>query len=125
MAKKKLDVRSTLGVDTSLTGRKPTRPKSLDARLEQLAKESETWLRLFREVWFDLDDPLIADAAGASELPDLSQPYDDAIEVMRWVEASAAYAQEVLEAGKAKAIKKHADKAKKPVGSKSSAKTRR
>ena len=82
-------------------------------------------MRLFREVWFDLDEPLIADAVGAGEISDLSQSYDVAIEVMRWVEASAAYAQEVLNVGKDKAIKKYADKTKKPAGSKSSTKPRR
>ena len=124
MAKKKLDVKTILGVDSSLTGRKPKRPKQVDGRLDQLVKESETWMRLFGEVWFNPDDPLIELAIGASELPNLGQSYDDAVKQMRMIEACAAYAQKALKKGKSEAIRKAAEKAEASAGSKS-VKTRR
>lgn len=112
MSNKKLtanDVSKSLGADKTQTGRKPKRPKGLVARLEQLNKEADSWLRLFREVWFDPSDPIIADAVGSSELSDLSEVYNDALEKMRWISASAEFAQQKLEQGKAKAKKKRAD----------------
>jgi len=121
MAKKKLtanDVSKSLGVNHSLTGRKPQHPKAVDERLEQLIKESESWLRLAREVWFNPGEPLIADARGATELPQLSLHYDDAIESMRWIEASATYGLEILERGKAAAIRKASGNVKSTVASK-------
>lgn len=117
MGKKRItasDVKRMLGEDKSATGRKPIRPKGVDGRLDQLRKQNDSWFRLFCEVWFNPSDPLIELAVGASELPDLCESYDAAIESMQWIAASALYAGELLEKGKAAATKKIA--AKKKVG---------
>jgi hypothetical protein len=91
------------------TGRRPRKPKTVDARLDQLVKDSDAWVRLFREVWFDPSDPLIEDAIGASEQPELSDQYDTAIDAIRWVAACAEVAEDKLKSGKRKAQKKLKD----------------
>lgn len=78
MAKKKPDriaVLATLG-PTPQTGRPPRRPKGVDERLTQIIRESEAWVRLIREVWFDPNDPLVEDAIGAIEHYQIPAQYD-------------------------------------------------
>lgn len=106
------DVRRSLGPQP-MTGRRPTSPAKIDQRLQQVIKESNAWLRLFREVWFYPVESMLDLAVGAGEHPDLPASYDEAIDLMRWIAASAEYAQDKLEQGKAKAKKKRADMVKK------------
>jgi hypothetical protein len=107
MAKKKPNraaVLATLG-EQPQTGRKPKRPEKLDARLDQLIKECDRWLRLFREAWFNPGSPHIQLAIGATEQKDLLRRYDEAIEVMQWIAASAEVAEEKLKEGRQQAAK--------------------
>ena len=112
MAKKKPDriaVLATLGQKPQ-TGRRPKRPKAVDERLKQMIQESEAWVRLVREVWFDPSDPLIEDAIGATVCEGLPDQYDEAIAIIQWVAACAEVAEMKLKAGKRKAVKKLKDK---------------
>ena len=118
MAKKKPDriaVLATLG-PWPQPGRRPKRPRGVDARLTQMIRESAAWVRLVREVWFDPDDPLVEEAIGATERDGLPEQYDEAIDIVRWVAACAEVAEEKLKAGKRKAVRKLKDKAQQSAG---------
>lgn len=58
-------------------------PDDAQGRLEELIKDSETWMRRCDEIWFFTGSPLIEDAAGAAQLPNLPELYDEAIAVMQ------------------------------------------
>lgn len=108
MAKKKQtedDVSVVLGRHKQ-TGRRPRKEKTVDKRLEHLVKESEVWIRLVRESWFDPEDPLIRDAIGASERPGLPDKYSEAIRKMREVAAYAKVAEDELRNGMREAKRK-------------------
>jgi len=88
------------------TGRKPKKPATIDARLDQLIKDSESWNRQVREAWFDPGDPLIEDGIGATICQNLPDFYADAIETIQWLRLYAEIAEEKLRQGKRKAEKK-------------------
>ncbi len=97
------DIRTFLATGTSQPGRRPKKPKGVEARLEQLAKESDAWVRLCAEVWFPADEPLIEEAIGAGNISDVAERYDEAIACVRWVAGCAKVAEEKLKVGKEKA----------------------
>lgn len=88
------------------TGRRLKKPKTVDARLEQLVKENKAWIRLVKECWFDPGDPLIEHAIGATELPELPATYEEAITSIQHLIAYAEAAEEKLQKGKREAERK-------------------
>jgi hypothetical protein len=93
--------------ETPVRGRRPKAPKQLDLRLEHLLKESEAWLRLLREVWFNPSQPFIELGMGATTLPPMDHLYEAAIEQFRMIEATVEACIETLEKGKQAAKRKY------------------
>ena len=99
--------------EASRTGRKPKKLKTLDERLAQVEKECESFSRMIRECWCDPGSPLIRDAVGATELGDVVDLYDDALIEMQTAKRLSEVATEILLAGRAEAIRKRTEVAKK------------
>lgn len=93
--------------ETPVRGRRPKVPKELDLRLEHLLKESESWLRLLREVWFNPGEPFIEAGIGATVLPPLDHLYEAAIEQFQLIGATVEACIEKLEKGKREAKRKY------------------
>ena len=99
--------------EKSRTGRKPKKFKSLDERLAQVEKECESFARLIRECWCDPGSPLIKVAAGATEIEDVVDRYDDALIEIQTVKRLAEVATEILLEGRKEAIRKRTEVTKK------------
>ena len=93
--------------ETPVRGRRPKVPKELDLRLEHLLKESEAWLRLLREVWFNPSQPFIESGIGATTLPPMDHLYEAAIEQFYMIRATVDACIEKLEKGKQAAKRKY------------------
>lgn len=93
--------------ETPVRGRRPKVPKELDLRLEHLLKESETWLRLLREVWFNPSEPFIEAGIGATTLPPVDHLYEAAIVQFQTIGATVEACIEKLEKGKQEAKRKY------------------
>ena len=109
------DVTKLLGEEPQ-PGHKPKRPPKVDGRLEQLSKETQSWMRLFAEVRFNPNDPLVQDGTGATDIEYLPELYDKPIEIMRRLPAYAEYGLKKLLDGKKRASQKAADAKKKAHG---------
>lgn len=119
------DVQNSI-VPQPIPGRRPKSPTRIDQRLQQLVAESNTWIRLFREVWF-FPPPagMLELAVGASDHPDMPERYDEAIELMRWIAASADYGAKRLQEGKKNAVRRLTTKAAVPSSRPSRKKVKR
>ena len=71
-----------------------------------MLKESESWLRLLREVWFNPSEPFIESGIGATALPPVDHLYEAANEQFRMIEATVEVCIEKLEKGKQEAKRK-------------------
>ena len=99
--------------EKSRTGRKPKKFKSLDERLAQVEKECESFARLIRGCWCNPGSQLIKVAAGATEIEDVVDRYDDALIEMQTVKRLAEVGTEILLEGRKEAIRKRTEVTKK------------
>lgn len=69
-------------------GRRLVRPKSLDTCLAQVIKESETWIKRHRQVWFYPEDPAIEIESKQGNPEHVAKQLDEVIESwqkMEWL----------------------------------------